>query len=203
MSYEYTDGAGNTASADRIVRVVDTTKPVITLLGDPNTKIHRGESYNDAGATAFDNYDGDLTAKIVVTSTVDSRHTGDFTVTYSVTDAAGNVADQVVRNVNVHKQHPGKGGKKHSESQTATTNLFRTGNGNNPLLTGAGNGQENVAGAATANEDNGAVLGENTDKNAENVLPVNTWKYGILLLIAALSAGGYLFWKKRHSNPTV
>ena len=207
LSYEYTDGAGNTASADRIVRVVDTTKPVITLLGDENTKIHRGETYEDAGATAFDNYDGDLTAKIVVTSTVDRRHTGDYTVTYSVTDAAGNVSDQVVRNVNVHKQHPGNGdndnGKSRAKAKNLPTNLFGTGNGNNPLLTGAGNGQENVAGAATANEDNGAVLGENTDKNAENVLPVNTWKYGILLLIAALSAGGYLFWKKRHSNPTV
>ncbi|MDX1703807.1 MAG: DUF5011 domain-containing protein, partial [Altererythrobacter ishigakiensis] len=39
---------------------VDTTAPVITLLGNATVTIEVGSSYSDAGATAADNQDGDL-----------------------------------------------------------------------------------------------------------------------------------------------
>ena len=75
--------SGNNFSYD----VVYTTAPVITLLGDSSVTIEVNSTYNDAGATATDNYDGDLTS-IVVVSDVDTSTVGDYTVTYNVTDTS-------------------------------------------------------------------------------------------------------------------
>ena len=60
-----------------------------------------GNAYTDAGATAIDNIDGDLTASIVVSNTVNTAVVGSYTVTYNVQDFAGNAAVQVTRTVNV------------------------------------------------------------------------------------------------------
>jgi len=70
----------------------DTTPPVITLNGLVELNITQGESYTDAGATAWDDRDGDLTDRITVTDPVDTATVGIYTVTYSVSDAAGNQA---------------------------------------------------------------------------------------------------------------
>ena len=74
----------------------DTTKPVITLTGgnDPVT-LNVGTTYNELGATAVDVVDGkstDLTSNIVISGTVDTANAGTYTVTYTVSDWAGNVA---------------------------------------------------------------------------------------------------------------
>jgi hypothetical protein len=66
-------------------RSPDTEAPVITLLGDNPLELNNGDVYTDAGATATDNYDGDLTASIVVGGdTVDTSVDGSYTVTYDV-----------------------------------------------------------------------------------------------------------------------
>lgn len=79
----------------------DTTPPVITLLGSPTVNVTVGGSYTDAGATAFDNVDGDITSKIVTVNPVNTLVPGIYIVTYNVSDAAGNAAAQVTRTVNV------------------------------------------------------------------------------------------------------
>lgn len=80
----------------------DTTPPVITLLGSSLVIVEVGTSYTDAGATALDDIDGNLTGYIVIdTSAVDTNILGSYIVTYDVTDAAGNPATQVRRNVDV------------------------------------------------------------------------------------------------------
>ncbi|MCD4772792.1 MAG: DUF5011 domain-containing protein [Bacteroidales bacterium] len=68
----------------------DKTDPVITILGDNPETICVGQTYEDAGATALDNEDGDLTDKIETTINVDNSQPGTGHVTYSVTDNAGN-----------------------------------------------------------------------------------------------------------------
>ena len=49
-----------------------------------------GGTFVDPGATATDVVDGNLTKKIVETGKVDTSTIGLYTLTYSVTDAAGN-----------------------------------------------------------------------------------------------------------------
>ena len=102
VSYNVTDTNGNPAAeVTRTVNVVDTTIPVITITGDATVTIEVGTTYTDAGATALDNYDGDITDDIVTVSTVDTEAVGTYTVTYDVSDANNNDAVQVIRTVNV------------------------------------------------------------------------------------------------------
>jgi hypothetical protein len=77
----------------------DTTAPVIVMNGGDVT-LTEGDAYTDAGATCTDNKDTICT--VVATSTVDATTAGIYTVTYSATDAAGNVATPVVRTVTVN-----------------------------------------------------------------------------------------------------
>ena len=73
------------------MNVTDTTAPVITLVGDAEITVEVGSTYTDLGATASDNYDGDITADIVTVNNVDTSHViGSYTVTYNVTDSSGN-----------------------------------------------------------------------------------------------------------------
>ena len=58
-----------------------------------------GSTYSDDGATAVDNYDGDITADIVTVNPVDTSTPGTYVVTYDVTDSSGNGATQVTRTV--------------------------------------------------------------------------------------------------------
>ena len=55
----------------------------------------------DAGATASDNIDGNLTSEIVIVNSVNTSVIGSYTVTYNVADAAGNHAVEAVITVNV------------------------------------------------------------------------------------------------------
>jgi hypothetical protein len=91
ITYSATDAAGNTATAARTVHVVDTTPPVIALNGpaDLTLECHVGV-YTEAGATAVDLCDG--TVAVSVSGSVDTGAEGDYTITYSATDAAGNAA---------------------------------------------------------------------------------------------------------------
>ena len=79
----------------------DTTAPIISLIGSSELTITVGDEYNDAGATALDDIDGDVTAKIVTVNPVNNNLIGDYTITYNVSDAAGNPATQVLRLVHV------------------------------------------------------------------------------------------------------
>jgi hypothetical protein len=98
--YTVTDSAGNTAIKTRTVKVVDTAKPVINLIGDNSTTIYVRENYTELGANVNDNYDTGLIATINH-SGVDTSTVGSYFVTYDVTDSSGNKAEQVSRTVNV------------------------------------------------------------------------------------------------------
>jgi hypothetical protein len=103
VTYNVSDAAGNAAvQVSRTVTITpDVTVPVITLTGNAEVSLELGSPYTDAGATAVDNIDGDITANIAVVSTVDVSTLGTYMVTYNVSDAAGNAATQVTRTVNI------------------------------------------------------------------------------------------------------
>lgn len=70
----------------------DRLTPEITLLGDAVMTIAAGSVYEDAGATATDDIDGDLSASIVISGTVNSTVVGTYNINYTVSDRAGNTS---------------------------------------------------------------------------------------------------------------
>jgi hypothetical protein len=107
ITYNVSDAAGNAATeVTRVVTVtaapvLDTTAPVITLLGDTTVDIVKDSTYTDAGATASDDTDGNITVT-VGGDTVDTSTPATYTITYNVSDTAGNPAPEVTRTVIVH-----------------------------------------------------------------------------------------------------
>lgn len=84
------------------VNVTSNEIPVITLLGESPVNITTADTYVDAGATATDAEDGDLTGSIVVAGdTVDDDTPGTYVITYNVEDSDSNAATEVTRTVNV------------------------------------------------------------------------------------------------------
>ena len=103
VTYNVSDAAGNAAT--EVIRTVnvnaDTTPPVITLIGGSTINLNIGETYNELGATATDNFDGDISGNIVITGSVNTAVAGTYFVNYNVSDSSGNAAAQVTRTVNV------------------------------------------------------------------------------------------------------
>jgi len=79
--------------------------PVITLTGGDET-ITVGDTYTDAGATASDDEQGDISSDILTTSDVDTSVAGVYTVAYNVSDGALNAATEVTRTVTVEAALP-------------------------------------------------------------------------------------------------
>ena len=91
------DYLGETYTDSREVFIGDLTPPELTLNGPANVGLYMGETYTEPGFTATDNHDGDLTAKVVVESTLDTNAFGVYTLKYTVKDAAGNSAEATRR----------------------------------------------------------------------------------------------------------
>ena len=79
------------------VQDLDDQAPVITLGGDANVTHEAASTYSDAGATWTDNVDG--TGSLTASGTVNANVSGAYLLTYAKTDAAGNVAATLTRNV--------------------------------------------------------------------------------------------------------
>jgi PKD repeat protein len=92
VDFSVADSAGNVANTSRTVQVLerDTTPPVITVLGPNPASVGKDQTYDDGGATAVDETDGNLTHAISVENNVDTSATGSYSVVYRVLDAEGN-----------------------------------------------------------------------------------------------------------------
>ena len=106
LAYNVTDSDGNAAAKTRTVTVADTQKPVITLNGAAAVTVECGALFTDPGATAADGCSGNRTAAIVKTGTVNTATPGTYTLTYNVSDAAGNAAAAKTRTVTVADTQP-------------------------------------------------------------------------------------------------
>jgi MYXO-CTERM domain-containing protein len=136
---------GTVVDPSGIATFGDGTAPVITLLGDASVTIEVGNAYVDAGATAEDAVDGDISASITTDSSVDVDTVGTYTVTYNVSDAAGNAAVEVTRTVSVVLGTP---------SNASTAVVSRT-----SLIP---NGTDSTTVTVTARNDQGDVLRQMT-----------------------------------------
>lgn len=65
-----------------------------------------GTPYIEPGATAIDLQDGDISANIIISGSVDINVTGTYALAYDVMDSNSNPAPTVMRNVIVADRTP-------------------------------------------------------------------------------------------------
>lgn len=82
-------------TGNNLLSRIDKTPPKITLIGNSKTKIELFSDYQDRGATANDDIDGDLTNKITTNGDVDTHRIGKYQITYEAKDEAKNKATAI------------------------------------------------------------------------------------------------------------
>ncbi len=85
IEFHANNGLGKLGLGDRIA-------PTLTLLGEITINIPAGGTYVDAGATARDDVEGDLTDRIQISGSVNATAVGTYRINYSVADKAGNTS---------------------------------------------------------------------------------------------------------------
>ncbi|MGU5685597.1 immunoglobulin-like domain-containing protein [Aeromonas allosaccharophila] len=101
LTYKVSDRDNNVTEQVRSVEVYS-MKPVFS--GVTDTTLELGTAFDPmTGVSAHDEEDGDLTAQIKVNGSVDSNKVGRYTLTYQVSDSAGQLVTQQ-RNVTVKEQ---------------------------------------------------------------------------------------------------
>lgn len=103
--YTVTDSSGNTARAEREIVYDNPFVPEIILAGDAVMEMDVGEAYKEPGFSARDCSGGDVTAQVAVEGTVNRYVPGTYSITYSVTDGAGNTTT-AAREVVVRERSP-------------------------------------------------------------------------------------------------
>jgi hypothetical protein len=98
------NGIGRLGRGDRVA-------PELTLLGERTITLAAGAAYVEAGATATDDIDGDVTNLIEISGSVNTTAVGTQTLTYRVSDRAGNTASAVrTIKIGVNEGTGGEGG---------------------------------------------------------------------------------------------
>lgn len=92
----------NYNGAERVIpiefKVVDTIKPVIKLRGSAHALSSQGKDYIDPGVIAYDPSNigdetgDDITSMVITSSNLNVTTLGQYTITYTVTDLAGNTS---------------------------------------------------------------------------------------------------------------
>jgi len=98
VTYNVTDASGNKATTvTRIVNVIDTIPPTITIVGNQYDSVEVFTHYNDPGVKVFDNYDINTSIAITKTGTFYKDFPlgiatvlGPYTIIYTATDKSGN-----------------------------------------------------------------------------------------------------------------
>lgn len=120
------------------VEVVDKTPPKLTLLGD-ELIIAKNKKIKDIGYSAIDNYDGDITKKVKLKNSIDTKKPGEYNLVYEVKDSSGNKSSAkrkvtVVENMNENQQiavlnyhffYDSEKGEKCSDSNCIDTKDFK------------------------------------------------------------------------------
>ena len=98
LTYTAQDKAGNEANITRSITIIDVTPPVITLNGEVNMTLEQDAVYTELGATALDAVNGNVS--VTVSGMIDTATVGNYTVTYTAQDSAGNEAN-ITRSITI------------------------------------------------------------------------------------------------------
>jgi hypothetical protein len=102
VRYNVTDSSQNAAiQLTRTVNVVTGNIPSLSLIDSPSISLLKNQIYTDAGATASDTEDGNITSDIITNNPVDTTTIGVYTVSYDVVDSNSNSAAQITRTIEI------------------------------------------------------------------------------------------------------
>ena len=104
IKYIVSDSSNNKSEVIRKVNVIDDEGPKIKFKGNLNTYAILGEKIDLNDYTSIDNYDGDITSKVIMSGNVDFDKEGVYKVTYLSLDSNGN-STKVERTVNVQSKN--------------------------------------------------------------------------------------------------
>lgn len=98
VTYAVRDRSGNETVVMRRIRYKDTTAPVVTIAGNLVVAVPVGQNYQEAGYTATDNLEGNITGFVKVSGNVDTQTPGTYILKYEVKDSFGNLgmAERIV-----------------------------------------------------------------------------------------------------------
>ncbi len=91
ITYSVKDSFGNETTVVRTLVCQDVVAPSITLNVGDKLIIAKDSDFVDPGFTAFDDVDGDISANVIATGTIDTTIYGKQYLTYTVTDSSGNI----------------------------------------------------------------------------------------------------------------
>ena len=74
----------------RLVKVIDKVSPVIKLNGDNIVYVNIGDRYFEEGFVVSDNYDNNLSSKVIISSNLITSIVGEYEIEYRVSDSSGN-----------------------------------------------------------------------------------------------------------------
>ena len=195
LTYIVSDTAGNASTLKRTIvykdlsdleislgSIVDDVAPQISLKGSNPYCMVKGSKYQEPGAIAIDNVDGDITDRIALTNKVSGNIVGTFRVTYKVEDSSGNVGT-AYRSVIVSTScanvttKTSIGGATKSPNVKNIDNTTNNNNGttNNGSTTNNNNGTTNNGSTSTNNSgttNNGGTTNNNsgTTNNGGNLI---------------------------------
>lgn len=95
FTFRITDEAGSIVSLKAEVWNIDAEKPQIVLKGNSYECIMLNTPYVEAGYSASDNIDGDITGRVTVEGSVNTAEAGAYLLKYKVSDAVGNFAEEI------------------------------------------------------------------------------------------------------------
>ncbi|WP_186579851.1 immune inhibitor A domain-containing protein [Aquibacillus kalidii] len=176
VTYTVADASGNEATATRKVTVIDTAAPALDLEGEGTVAVDQGTDYVEPGFTATDNADGNLTDAVTVSGKVDTTTVGEYTLTYTVSDASGNVTT-VKRIVTVNAVTSGsdqKGSDKGKDSDETTGPDKST-------------GSENTSGSNKTKTDSDVETAPDDEALPETATNTYNWLFtGLIVLVAGV-----------------
>ena len=107
--YQVTDASGNVSEIlGRVIKVVDTHAPELTLLGSPYKIVEKWDkngTYSEEGYTLYDAYYDNSEITVTMDDNVDLNFEGLYHVCYQAEDPSGNMTPEVCRLVRVIYQN--------------------------------------------------------------------------------------------------
>lgn len=97
VTYTYSlDNISLKKSVYRNVKVLDAEPPVLDIDAGNSIVISKNSNFDIPKAKAIDNYDGDISKKIIIDSNVNQDVDGKYRIIYTVEDSSGNKANKEV-----------------------------------------------------------------------------------------------------------